>query len=153
MNEYQRPLPHILWQGALNMNQYPIIFDDREVGRAEMEKQGMFFVVRCFCNLKCSRSSRIYIDDGTKKMDLGLCIPIKNGIGLTTRIQVNHIDIDHISFFLTEEHVDEKMFLLKEGIDFEKMDALDACRFKRIGKNAYIIIDQQAVPQDSDQIP
>lgn len=141
-NEYQRPLSHNLWQGALNMKKYPIFFSEQQIGHAQIEKQGMFYKIRCFCNINNSQTNRIYIVCGSIKIDLGVCIPMEKGIGLTARMPSDQINIDSASFIMinTSQSKDE-LFPVKEGVAFDQIHQLHRGRFKLINNEAYISID------------
>ena len=123
------------------MKQYPIMYSGQQIGYAELEKQGMFFIIHCFCNVKNNMNNRIYITDGKNKIDLGLCVPVEKGVGLTVRMRSDQINTNSINFILQEMNKNGKLFPVKEGTPFDLIDQLHKGRFVRANNETYILID------------
>lgn len=125
------------------MFEYSIWYHNNKVGRVVAEKQGMFIVLRCMCRVKDNNKYRILITDNSEKMDLGICYPMENGCGLTTRIRCDRLNFNNIRFELEDiGFQNELKFEICNAKPFSMLDKLDSATFDRSENKAYIIINQ-----------
>ena len=73
------------------MADYDIVYENRPVGTARMEKQGLYLLFSCRCRLPDDEMYRIHVKNGENREDLGICIPVDGGFGMDKRIPVKRL--------------------------------------------------------------
>ena len=78
---------------------YEILFDNRQVGTAEVSREGLYYRFSCKCKFpeESLYQIRFYCDD--QEYSLGTCIPVSGGFGINTRIPVKAIQKGRPSFY------------------------------------------------------
>ncbi len=88
---------------------YDLILDSQKIGRAEVEKQGLYYCIDCRCTLPEDDMYRIRVSGG-KTEDLGTCVPMDGAFGLKTRIPVKHLGDEPFQFQIVGKHQKESLF-------------------------------------------
>ena len=68
------------------MTEYVIHFESRQIGTAQVEICGLYFHIKCRCDLPKGSRCRITAQGAGEKVDLGLCVPCGERFGLSKRI-------------------------------------------------------------------
>ena len=110
------------------MKQYPITQDGAQVGTALLERQGMFWMIRCRCNAKLQQTMRIILRTGRQTHDLGVCVSHSDGWGLNARIPVKQAAAEEMTFFLESVGQDDFLPLSPEQ-PFPEIAKLEQSRF------------------------
>lgn len=71
---------------------YDIKFDDSPVGKAQMEKQGLYMLFSCRCRLPDTGIYRIHAVYGDKREDLGICVPMGELFGMDKKIPAKQLE-------------------------------------------------------------
>ena len=86
-------------------------------GEASIERQGLYFQIRCFCR----SPERIILKWAGGERDLGLCVPMDEGYGIQTRIPAKYLGNDNLQFLtLTKENI----FPIGEDVPFMQLSYL-----------------------------
>lgn len=124
------------------MTKYPIYYCDQVVGNAQMDKQGLFYVIRCKCNLPQDRLYKVLITSKDDTFDLGICTRSDKGIGLVTRISANTLKSTELRFTVEpEQHEIKKMYAVSENSEFPDLEIIYKAKFLRREGKAYICPD------------
>jgi len=73
------------------MADYDIVYENRPVGTARMEKQGLYLLFSCRCRLPDGEMYRIHVKSGENREDLGICIPVDGEFGMDKRIPAKRL--------------------------------------------------------------
>lgn len=72
------------------MEEFRIMHGDTATGRAQVEKQGLYYCISCKCSTEKGMCQiEVQGDKGT--VNLGTCVPVPGGIGLRTKIAVKRL--------------------------------------------------------------
>lgn len=95
-------LLHKLQQGVICLvGTYDICLGTSAVGRASVEKQGLYYRFSCRCNLTGATMQRVMVACGENKVDLGICVPMGDCFGLDKRVPCKQLGEGKPEFFLT----------------------------------------------------
>lgn len=132
-----------LQQGVLLLDKYNVNLNDQLVGSVQIHKKGLFYCVRCRCNVNEKALYRlIAICDG-RMVDLGICVPFYDGFGVDTMIKAEKIEAKELRFLLKDssEHREGQFYPLSEEEPFENMELIMNTRFEKRGDICGLIID------------
>ena len=133
--------------------QYPIYYHNEEIGSATIHKKGMFYTVRCICDLPRGNVFKIQVRSDDIVTDLGICVPMETGIGMHVRLPA-HLCADKMLSFTVIDQEEEVLYPIAEDTPFIHMIDLDNARFCRRNGKPYITFTDQSPDQpDSDPIP
>ena len=92
---------------------YAVTLHGTQVGKAQAEKQGLYYRVVCRCNLSGEVMYQLECGTGEKKTNLGSLVPMENGFGLNTRFPVSRIGEGTLTFTLLPRHesMEERTFV------------------------------------------
>ena len=85
------------------MNTYSVYSAREKIGTAEVVQQGLYYRIRCLCNLSGNVPMRIIVK-GDNTVDLGLCVPIGKGFGLESSIPIKKIGKGELQFQVIPKH-------------------------------------------------
>ena len=77
--------------------EYAILMDSERVGTAYVVNEGLFYRIRCRCRPVGTKPFRIIVS-GEREADLGICVPINDGVGLETRIPMKLVGKGELGF-------------------------------------------------------
>ena len=81
-----------------------IIYQDKVVGTAKIEQEGLFLIIRCRCTIIPNAPLRIILYSQETVLDLGLCMTEQHGCGLLTRIAATKFPKEPVIFCLEDTH-------------------------------------------------
>lgn len=153
MNE--SPLPHIrLRQGGIVL-EYSINSGNECVGTAHVVKEGLFYRIHCQCGLTGTIPCRITVT-GEREADLGICVPLKDGFGVETRIPIKRVGEGELRFRVLAKRRDNAELFVIPSVDepFTYLRRLGSAYLSvRNGQVGLIFKDQSPNQQDSGQNP
>lgn len=79
---------------------YDIRFDDSLVGKARVEKQGLYLCFSCRCRMPDDGLYRIHVISGENREDLGICIPLDGLFGMDKRLPIKRFGAGEFEFVL-----------------------------------------------------
>ena len=137
------------------------IFDKEScVGKAQIQKEGMYYRICCTCNIAKPGIHRIVITDGETDVDLGICVPQGEKFTLTSRIPIKFIKGDNKTFHLVrqgehrvipDEPEKKREVPVASDKPFSCLDELEKAYFKNEDGNPVVVIDSIQDQPDSDQ--
>jgi len=65
---------------------YEIRRGNETVGMATVEKEGLYYRIRCRCHISGEGMRRIVVNCGDVREDLGICVPVDGEFGLVKKI-------------------------------------------------------------------
>ncbi len=80
---------------------YEIRLGPSVVGEATVEKQGLYYRFSCTCRLNGATMQRVMVACGGNKVDLGICVPMGDGFGLSKKVACKYLGDGEPEFFLT----------------------------------------------------
>ena len=83
---------------------YDIIYNDRPVGTARMEKQGLYYRFSCRCALTGEVMHHLLVTCGERSEDLGICVPVDGQFGLEKKIPCKRLGTGNPEFQLLPKH-------------------------------------------------
>ena len=87
---------------------YEVTLAGKPMGRAQAEKQGLYYHVVCRCRLSGDVMYRLECSAGEKKTNLGILVPMDAGFGLDTRFPVSRVGEGELRFVLLPRHDEMK---------------------------------------------
>lgn len=135
--------------------EYEIYMGSECVGTAYVTTEGLFYHIYCLCQLSGSVPCRITVT-GDREADLGICVPLKDGFGIETRIPIKRVGNGELRFRVSPKHRanTESFIPLSADEPFRYIQRLkDAYLLRRYGQVGLSFKDQSPSQRDSDQIP
>ena len=83
---------------------YEIRLGSAVVGKAEVEKQGLYYRFSCRCRLSGTTIYRVVVSCGEQQADLGVCIPMDGQFGTDKKIPCKRLAEGVPSFLLLPKH-------------------------------------------------
>lgn len=121
------------------MKRFPIFCAEKTVGYASLEKQGMFYKLRCYCDLPQDQQSNIIMTVNKISVDLGICARVEKGIGMVTRIPCSILTDAEPVFTVKQEQTDNQtIYAVSEDSAFPALEGLAEASFIRKEGKAYI---------------
>ena len=111
------------------MKQYNVYRNEQAVGSVEMETQGLYYLIRCFCE-PCDDMVRLI--DKCEKGDvaIGICGPAAWGYGIERKVPLKKLGSNGHTFRLENIHrTKEAFFTIQQNGEFELPEDLEKCRF------------------------
>ena len=131
---------------------YDIMLDQNIVGRAEVQKDGLFLVFKCECSLTNRGIYRISVSDGNVNINLGVCVPQGDRFVALKRIAAKRIKGAQLSFSLisNKEACAENLIPIANDTQFAYIEKLEAARLQIANGQPTILIDSAPNQQDND---
>lgn len=83
---------------------YAVTLGGKQVGRAQVSRQGLYYRVVCRCNLSGEVMYRLMCACEDRSTGLGILVPCESGFGLETRFPVSRVGEGRLSFCLQPKH-------------------------------------------------
>lgn len=83
---------------------YVVSLGGKQVGRAQVTRQGLYYRVVCRCSLSGEVMYRLECACGSRSTSLGILIPCESGFGLETCFPVNRVGEGTLTFTLQPKH-------------------------------------------------
>ena len=110
--------------------EYKVWYQSKIVGAAQIEKQGMFYLIHCRCTLPEKGNYRLFVEGGSITENLGILIPNKQGYEVRSRIAINKIGQGELTFAIRKNDTEssDKFYPVCENEIFSAIDQLDKGR-------------------------
>ncbi len=131
---------------------YDVLKNGSVVGSATINKEGLYYYIRCSVQLPKPEFCRVTITDGTNTSDLGICIPDGNAFSCVSRIPCKRLFGTDFKFTISNQ-TERKSVPIEDGKPFAHLDKLSAAHLHIANGQPEIMIDSIQDPQDSDQNP
>ena len=131
-------------RGRCVLRKYDIVHCGRIAGSAEIHTQGLYCCIRCILNLADESIKRVILQNGNKRVQLGVCIPHEGGFVLTKKIPAKQLDLsDDITFFVStaSEEFEKREYAVCSKEPFSRLKDLKSAHFKWRDGIGYIDID------------
>ena len=123
------------------MLEYPIYYKDSITGKAQMIRQGMFYMLHCRCDLPADQTYTLQILTPKKTLDLGICFQTEKGIGLSVRLPAKELEQQNLQFIAVDPSENNRKLLeINPDIPVESLEEMLTGRFIRKGEKAFIEI-------------
>ena len=139
---------------------YEVTLAGKPMGRAQAEKQGLYYHVVCRCRLSGDVMYRLECSAGEKKTNLGILVPMDAGFGLDTRFPVSRVGEGELRFVLLPRHdeMKERTFVpIRPEEPFRYMEQLkDAFLETREGQKGAVLPperEEEAAPEECKPEP
>lgn len=83
---------------------YPAFFGQAQVGKVQVQKQGLYFRFFCRCQLTGDVVCRLTVRSGAGIENLGIVVPVEEGFGLETRLPCKRFGEGELEFRLVPKH-------------------------------------------------
>ncbi len=136
-------------------DEYAIYMATERVGTAYVTNEGLFYRIRCLCQLTGTVPCRITAS-GEGEVDLGVCVPMDDGFGIKTRVPMKKLGRCELRFCVQPKHrVRTDLFIaLSPEEPFRYIQRLrDAYMSFKNGQVGLSFKDQSLIQRDSDQSP
>ncbi len=127
------------------------MYNEKNVGQAEIIKEGLFYRIHCACKPTDEGIHRITVSDGISVVDLGICVPVGERFVLTTRIPAKRLTGENLSFALVGKNEGEHTVPVDTGAPFAHLDKLENARLEVTNGQKMIVIDPIQDQQGNDQ--
>lgn len=77
---------------------YDIMLGTQSIGKAQVEKEGLYYRISCRCRLSGEIPYKVYASCCDKTEDLGLLVPQSGAFVLTTRLPVKRLGEGQLEF-------------------------------------------------------
>lgn len=112
------------------IQEFDLPIGKESVGKAIVEKQGLYYKIRCRCVLPDSGIHRVQANGSAGTVDLGICVPMDTDFGLLTRIPVKTLGTQISRFWIisSKDIQPTKIVRIAEGEPFQYIAQLkNAC--------------------------
>lgn len=130
---------------------YDILFSGKSVGNAQLEKEGLYYRIRCGCKPPDDGVYRVIVSDGSNRQDLGICVPEGKIFVVNKRVPCKSLTGEQLTFYLVEKSYGEVVVPVADGEPFEYLDQLEDAHLRVADGQAEIIIAPTPDQQGSDQ--
>ena len=140
-------------EGESFMDVYSIYFGREAIGRATVERQGLYYQIECACERLRKEPYRIFISCEDRTTDLGICIPCGSGFALRTKKSVRQIGEGELCFHCDADRrlADTEFYPLDSQKPFTQLSKLPfACLEYRDGTAGLRFTNRSQDLQDSD---
>lgn len=79
---------------------YEVTLDGFAVGRVSLARQGLYYHLRCRCDVAQKQMYRLEAARGGEHVDLGILVPMDRGFGMESRFPVKRLGEGKITFHL-----------------------------------------------------
>ena len=83
---------------------YGVYFGNRQVGKVQVLRQGLYYRFLCRCKLTGDIVCRLEVACGGNRENLGVVVPMDGGFGLDTKLPVKRLGEGNMEFRLIPKH-------------------------------------------------
>lgn len=83
---------------------YPVFFGSQQVGKVQVQKQGLYYRFFCRCKLTGDVVCRLMACCGGLQESLGVVVPVEDGFGLEKSVPVKRLGQGPAEFRLVPRH-------------------------------------------------
>ena len=121
---------------------YDVWDGQRKAGTVQVEQQGLYYHFFCRCSTERPEMLRLWMGQGNREVDLGLCVPVDGGIGTEKRIPVKQCGQGVPCFFLRSQSIRKKFIPLSPEEPFRYIHRLGNAYLEQRGNLVGIVISQ-----------
>ena len=96
---------------------YEITYEGAPVGKAQIEKQGLYYHFSCRCRLPEEGFFRIHVINSDQRENLGICVPIDDVFGMDKRLPVARLGEGNLSFELLPKEWEFQQVVIERGME------------------------------------
>lgn len=115
---------------------YEITWNGMQVGKARVEKDGLYYKITCVCTFDDTDIHRVIVSDGESFVKLGVCIPEGDQFYLTTKVPVKSLRGNKLSFMIKSNCTTGIPVI--SGKPFAHLERLETARLQIKNGQAYI---------------
>jgi len=86
--------------------EYKILMGGQSIGKARVERQGLYYVVSCRCRLSGEVVCRVTVSCGDRSENLGILVPESGAFVLNTRIPIKRLGEGPLMFHAVPRHTE-----------------------------------------------
>ena len=75
--------------------------DGNCVGKVWVTSEGMYWLVKCFCDIAIENVYAVTAKENGNTKELGICVPRRNGPSIVARVPKREINMTSASFYLS----------------------------------------------------
>ena len=120
---------------------FPIYYGNRELGKATLDKQGLYYRILCKCNIPTDALCTIHLQTNEKDINLGTCIRVGNQYIIDTKIPIKHVQNNDLKFCILPKNAESssEFIPIEENSPFPNLQRLDKGRMRRQDGRAGIV--------------
>lgn len=84
--------------------EYSVFSGGETIGKVWVQRQGLYYQIRCRCDLTGTVRYKLMASCGDITVDLGLCVPQDKQFGVDTKIPIKRLGEGTLSFRLIPRH-------------------------------------------------
>ncbi len=109
---------------------YKILMDKKTVGTAQIIRVGLYYNIICQCKISGTKMVRIIMENESKTVDLGVCVPGENCFEIRTKIPAKQIEGDKFLFLAVENQKNKtvEFFPVSEEEPFIYLEKLKSAK-------------------------
>lgn len=112
---------------------YTVRCDGQPVGKVELKRQGLYWLVNCRCQPANDRMLHLQMEIGENCADLGLLIPVSGILELRKQIPNKDIQQGHPVFWLRDRKASANHFHpIDPNIPFPWLERIEECVFAQV---------------------
>lgn len=125
---------------------YEMHFGGRAVGKAQVDRLGLYYRFTCRCRMPGEVISRVVVRCGDVKTDLGILVPTGDGFGLDTKVAVKKLGQGSPEFLVVPNHpeVKDKFIPIKPEEPFSYIERLKDAYLARQNGQLGMVIKENA---------
>lgn len=123
------------------MTSYNIMLNECVVGIAEIETEGLYLTIKAQCSPPDMQIYKLILMCGSKRTDLGICVPEDDFFSINKRIQRKLIGEGTLRFFLEirEDQRSTQFVQINSEGPFDYLDCLPSARFEKRGEACGVV--------------
>ncbi len=120
---------------------FPVYYEDRLCGKANMERQGLYYRIICKCKIPTVAPCKIQIRTDGRNINLGTCIKSGDLFTIDTKIPCKYIQETSIKFYILPKEPEGTLGFVPIGEDvpFPHLHKLDKARMRYCSKQVGVI--------------
>ena len=136
------------------MDRYAVYFGNEKIGDATVVKQGLYYKIACLCQFSGAVPFRIIVKND-REVDLGLCVPMESGFGLSVCIPISKFGRGALHFTAVPKHTQTSANCIAVSPDepFHYIEKLKDAYLVSRGMIALGITQRSPNLQDNDPNP
>ena len=136
------------------MMTYPVLLGQETIGTAQVEKEGLYWKIRCRCTIESNVMYRILLCGDHRQEDLGICAPEGHQFTLCKRISTRQVPEGNLIFRAVPRHpqLQGKFVPISPAEPFRYLSQLEQvylCR--RDGQVGVVLQDQKEISKPTGQ--
>ena len=127
---------------------FAVYLRQNRVGTVTLEKWGLFYQLECFCEIPMKERCDLKLICGENEVNLGICVPYRNGFGLRTRVKAGMLQNSQIQFQLVPRSAPQEssFYPVREDTPFDHLDKLENARLQiRENQIGIVFSDQRSM--------